>query len=138
MIVITTKKGSAERTSIRYSANFSVRQRPNYDLFDFMNSQERIQFSKEAYDAGVRYQGDPLPQIYTYEGLMAMFNKHMISEADFMKQMERLETVNTDWLDLLTRNSFSHSHNLSVSGGTQRVTYNASFGYSNSGRYRNW
>ena len=57
-----------------------------------MNSQERIQFSKEAYDAGVRYQGDPLPQIYTYEGLMAMFNKHMISEADFMKQMERLET----------------------------------------------
>ena len=132
VIVITTKKGSAERTSIRYSANFSVRQRPNYDLFDFMNSQERIQFSKEAYDAGVRYQGDPLPQIYTYEGLMAMFNKHMISEADFMKQMERLETVNTDWLDLLTRNSFSHSHNLSVSGGTQRVTYNASFGYSNS------
>lgn len=88
VIVITTKKGSAERTSIRYSANFSVRQRPNYDLFDFMNSQERIQFSKEAYDAGVRYQGDPLPQIYTYEGLMAMFNKHMISEADFMKQME--------------------------------------------------
>lgn len=132
VIVITTKKGSAERISIRYSANFSVRQRPNYDLFDFMNSQERIQFSKEAYDAGVRYQGDPLPQIYTYEGLMAMFNKHMISEADFMKQMERLETVNTDWLDLLTRNSFSHSHNLSVSGGTQRVTYNASFGYSNS------
>lgn len=60
VIVITTKKGSAERTSIRYSANFSVRQRPNYDLFDFMNSQERIQFSKEAYDAGVRYQGDPL------------------------------------------------------------------------------
>ena len=61
-----------------------------------------------------------------------MFNKHMISENDFMKQMERLETVNTDWFDLLCRNSFSQNHNLSVSGGTQRVTYNASFGYSNS------
>lgn len=36
-----------------------------------MNSKERIQFSKEAYDAGIRYQSDPLPQIYTYEGLMA-------------------------------------------------------------------
>lgn len=132
VIVITTKKGSAERTSIRYSTNLSVRQRPNYSMYDYMNSQERIQFSKEAYDAGVRYQADPLPQIYTYEGLMAMFNKHMISESDFMKQMERLETVNTDWFDLLCRNSFSQNHNLSVSGGTQRVTYNASFGYSNS------
>ena len=131
VIVITTKKGSAERTSIRYSTHLSVRQRPNYSMYDFMNSQERIQFSKEAYDAGVRYQTDPLPQIYTYEGLMAMFNKHMISETDFMKQMERLETVNTDWFDLLCRNSLSQNHSLSISGGTQKVTYNASFGYSN-------
>ncbi len=132
VIVITTKKGSAERTSIRYSTNLSIRQRPNYSMYDYMNSKERIQFSKEAYDAGVRYQADPLPQIYTYEGLMAMFNKHMISEADFMKQMQRLETVNTDWFDLLCRNSLSQNHNLSISGGTQRVTYNATFGYSNS------
>lgn len=131
VIVITTKKGSAERTSIRYSTHFSIRQRPNYDMYDYMNSLERIQFSKEAYDAGARYQSEPLPQIYTYEGLMAMFNKHMISETDFAKQMQRLETVNTDWFDLLCRNSLSQSHNLSVSGGTQKVTYNASFGYSN-------
>ena len=132
VIVITTKKGSAERTSIRYSTNLSIRMRPTYDMFDLMNSQERIQFSKEAYDAGVRYQSDPLPQIYTYEGLMAMFNNHKIGEADFMKQMEKLETVNTDWLKLLTRNSVSQNHNLSIAGGTEKVTYNASFGYSNS------
>lgn len=57
-----------------------------------MNSKERIQFSKEAYDAGIRYQSDPLPQIYTYEGLMAMYNNRQISEENFMKQMEYLET----------------------------------------------
>ena len=56
VIVITTKKGSAERTSIRYSTHFSFRTRPNYGMFNYMNSKERIQFSKEAYDAGVRYQ----------------------------------------------------------------------------------
>lgn len=132
VIVITTKKGKAERMSIRYSTNLSVSVRPTYQLFDFMNSKERIQFSKEAYDAGVRYQGDPLPQIYTYEGLMNMFNKNQISEADFMKQMERLETVNTDWLKILCRNSFSQNHNLSIAGGTEKVTYNASFGYQDS------
>lgn len=132
VIVITTKKGSAERTSIRYSTHFSFRTRPNYGMFNYMNSKERIQFSKEAYDAGGRYQSDPLPQIYTYEGLMAMYNKRLINENDFMKQMEQLETCNTDWFDILCRNSFSHNHNLSISGGSQKVTYNASFGYSSS------
>ena len=132
VIVITTKKGSAERTSIRYSTNLSFRARPNYGMFNFMNSKERIQFSKEAYDAGIRYQSDPLPQIYTYEGLMAMYNNRQISEENFMKQMEYLETCNTDWFDILCRNSVSHSHNLSITGGSQKVTYNASFGYSSS------
>lgn len=131
VIVITTKKGSAERTAVRYSGSMSIRQRPNYGMFNFMNSMERIQFSKEAYEAGARYQQEPLPQIYSYEGLMAMLNKNMISEEDFRKNMQYLETVNTDWFKLLTRNSVSHNHNVSVSGGTQKVTYNASVGYSN-------
>lgn len=129
VIVVTTKKGKAERTSIRYSANFSFRARPNYDMFNLMNSKERIQFSKEAYDAGARYANDPLPQIYTYEGLMAMFNDRTITEQYFEERMAYLETVNTDWFDLLTRNSFSHNHNLSISGGSEKVTYNASLGY---------
>lgn len=88
MIVVTTKRGSKERVSVRYSTHFSVRQRPHYGLYDFMNSKERIQFSKEAYDAGARYQQAPLPQKYTYEGLMAMFNDRQITEQEFRTQME--------------------------------------------------
>lgn len=131
VIVVTTKKGSAERQSIRYSANFSFRARPNYGMFDYMDSKERIRFSKEAYDAGVRYQNEPIAQIYTYEGLMRLFNERQISEEYFMNRLSELETNNTDWFDVLTQNSFSHNHNLSLSGGTQKVTYNASIGYSN-------
>lgn len=134
VIVITTKKGSSERIAVRYSGNVSIREKKGYEHYNLMNSLERIQFSKEAYDAGARYQSSPLPQKYTYEGLMEMFNKRMITEAEFAQNMQRLETVNTDWFDLLTRNSVSNSHNLSVSGGTEKITYNASFGYSkNSG-----
>lgn len=135
VIVITTKKGVPGRISVNYSANLSVRERPNYDIYDYMNSYERIQFSKEAYEAGVRYQSEPLPQKYTYEGLMAMFNRRMIDEAQFSKYLQRLETVNTDWFDLLTRNSVSQNHNLSVSGGTDKYTYNASIGYSDNKGY---
>ena len=129
VIVITTKKGTPGRISVNYNANVSVRERPTYEMYDFMNSLERIQFSKEAYEAGVRYQNEPLPQIYTYEGLMAMFNRRMITEEQFSYYLQRLETVNTDWFDLLTRNSVSNNHNLSVSGGTDKYTYNASIGY---------
>ena len=129
VIVITTKKGTPGRVSVSYNTNVSVRERPSYAIYDYMNSYERIQFSKEAYEAGVRYQGNPLPQIYTYEGLMAMFNKRMITEEEFSYYLQRLETVNTDWFNLLTRNSVSQNHNLSLSGGTDKVTYNASVGF---------
>lgn len=130
VIVITTKKGVPGRISVNYSTNVSVRERPTYGHYDFMNSLERIRFSKEAYEAGVRYQDEPLPQIYTYEGLMAMFNKRMINEEQFASRLQWLETENTDWFDMLTRNSISQSHNLSISGGTNKYTYNASMGYS--------
>lgn len=43
-----------------------------------------------------------------------------------------METVNTDWFKLLTRSAVSHNHNLSISGGTEKVTYNVSAGYSSS------
>ncbi|MBR3941468.1 MAG: SusC/RagA family TonB-linked outer membrane protein [Bacteroidaceae bacterium] len=135
VIVVTTKKGTPGRVSVNYNTNVSVRERPTYDMYDFMNSYERIQFSKEAYEAGVRYQSEPLPQIYTYEGLMAMFNKRMITEDEFSRYLQRLEIVNTDWFDLLTRNSVSQSHNLSISGGTDKYTYNASIGYQNNKGY---
>ena len=129
VIVITTKKGTPGRVNVNYSTNVSVRERPSYAIYDFMNSQERILFSKEAYEAGVRYMREPLPQVYTYEGLMAMFNNRDITEEQFSAYLQRLETVNTDWFDLLTRNSVSNNHNLSVSGGTDKYTYNASVGY---------
>ena len=129
VIVITTKNGTTGRIDVSDSTNVSGRERPTYEIYDFMNSYERIQFSKEAYEAGVRYQSTPLPQIYTYEGLMAMFNKRMINEEQFSAYLQRLETENTDWFKLLTRNSVSQNHNLSVSGGAEKLTYNASVGY---------
>lgn len=132
VIVITTKKAANDRLSVRYSSNFTIRQRPNYGMFDYMNSQERIQFGKEAYDAGARYANEPIQQPYTYEGLMNMFNNHKVSESEFMDQMKFLETANTDWFDILCRNSFSQKHNVSLTGGSEKTSFNASFSYQNS------
>jgi len=37
--------------------------------------------------------------------------------------------ANTDWFDAVTRTPVSHSHNLSLSGGSERTTYYASLNY---------
>lgn len=131
VIVVTTKKGTADRVSISYSGNVSINNRPKYSDFNFMNSQERILFSEEAYAWGSYYAETPIKQTHTYEGLMMMFNDNEISNETFLSERRRLETVNTDWFDLLTRTSISQSHNASVSGGTKNITYLASFGYNN-------
>lgn len=132
VIEITTKKNATDHLTVNYSSNFNIGQRPNYGMFNLMNSQERVQFSQEAFNWGVSYLEVPYKQPYTYEGLLRMYLDHDISEAEFSNGYQALETRNTDWLKLLTRRSFSHNHNVSVSGGTNKFSYSTSLGYNNS------
>ena len=133
VIVITTKKGGRDgRVSVNYSHNSSLRLAPKYKDFNFMNSQERIEFTQEAFAAGMKYLSMPIADPSTYEGLMMLYLGHEITESTFYEEVKKLETGNTNWLDLLTRNSYSQSHNLSIGGGSDKVTYNFSANYSNS------
>ncbi|MDR1273952.1 MAG: SusC/RagA family TonB-linked outer membrane protein [Odoribacteraceae bacterium] len=132
VIVITTKKGSSERLSINASANWNVRVRPTYKDYSLMNSQERIKFSRDAFEAGAFYQRIPLAQPHTYEGLTRLLGEGLISEQEFAAQYERLETVNTDWLDLLARHAVGQRYNISINGGTTRSTYSFSASYDRS------
>lgn len=131
VIEITTKKNTTDRMSINYSSNFNIGQRPNYGMFNMMNSQERLRFSQEAFEWGTAYEFMPYKEMSTYEGLLRMFQEHDISESEYRNAYREMETRNTDWFKLLTRRSFSHNHNLSVSGGTNKFNYAASVGYSN-------
>ena len=130
VIVITTKRGKQEGMTVNYNGTFSFRSRPHYGLFNLMNSQERIQFSREAFAAGAIYNEAPVASLNTYEGIMSMFYNKQITPQEAENAIHRLERTNTNWFDILTRNSFSHNHNLSVSGGSEKVVYNVSLGYS--------
>lgn len=131
VIVITTKKAKNDTFSVNFNSSLTINERPTYDNYSLMNSQERINFSKEAYDGGVYYSKIPFAQKNTYEGIYRMFIDGDITEDYFKKQYNYLETVNTDWLDLLTRNAVTQNYNLSLSGGTSKVNFVASLGYSN-------
>ena len=53
VIVITTKKGKVGRLTVNYTGNMTINTRPNYGMFNYMNSKERVQFSQDVYNAGV-------------------------------------------------------------------------------------
>ena len=127
--MVTTKKGRIGRPIVNYNLTTTFRQRPSYNdrAINVMNSRERMQFSRE-----LVAQHYPFPDdinMVGYEGLLNQLYNHELTDEQFEKEVERLSVINTDWFDLLTKNSVSHSHTISISGGSSEATYYASIGY---------
>lgn len=59
---------------------------------------------------------------------------NVLSAADFRANVPKVGGVlddggtSTDWQDVITRNAITQNHNLSMSGGSDKLTYYASFG----------
>lgn len=129
VIVITTKKGKVGKTSINYSTNFTTSQKPNYGQFNLMNSKERIDVSREIYARGLQFGTTPDP--ISYEGLSTDLFDKKITQEQFVSAVNKLETNNTDWFDILFQTPLSQTHSISFSGGSERSTYYASIGVLN-------
>ncbi len=130
VIVITTKKGRIGAPVINYNMNTTFRQRPRYTdrNINLMNSKERIQFSRELNDQ--HYVFSTTVNYVGYEGLLNDLYTGKINDTEFAQKVAYLETLNTDWFKLLTEDSFSHQHTISMSGGSEKTRYYASIGYS--------
>ncbi len=129
VIVITTKKGKVGKPSISYGLTGTFRQRPRYTdrAVNVMNSMERIDYSRETVKAGWKI--PPLGAWVGYEAAYADYLDNLITYTEFEKRVARMETANTDWLDLLLQDTYSHNHTLSISGGTENMRYYSSVGY---------
>lgn len=129
VIVITTKRGKEGAPSIRYNNSFTWKFRPRYTdrSVDVMNSKERLDFSQELFANHYVYNTNL--SMVGFEGLMNDLYKGKINKSEFDSQLAYLEGLNTDWFDLLTHNSFSQAHTVSLSGGGERGTYYASLGF---------
>lgn len=124
VIVITTKKGKSGRMSVNLSAKTSVTPRVNYKNMELMNSKQRIDVSREVIQKGLTDISD-LADI-GYEGAYKDYVFNRISYDEFNRRVDRMETVNTDWFDILFCNAFSQNYTVGISGGSDRFTYRAS------------
>lgn len=131
VIVITTKKGKTGRMAVSYSGNFSFSSRLAYDKLELMNSQQRVEVSREAYERGLLLDESAQTGI-GYTALALAYKRKEITLEEFSREAQKLERANTDWFKILFRNSFSHSHTVSISGGSDKTTYHTSFGINDS------
>ena len=132
VIVITTKKAKVGHgLSVSYSGNVSITQKPSYGLYDLMNSQEAMRFQQEMYEDRNQYTYD-IVEGQGYAGLLKMLLEKQISRGEYERLFHNMETINTDWFDLLFRTPVSQQHNLSVSNAGTNLSSRFSVGLNNS------
>lgn len=127
VIVVTTKKGKIGKASISYSGSITVNRRIGYGDLQLMNSGERIRLSQEIINDKIKFSRVPIK--LGYEGLLLDYYNNVISYDEFSSQVQKLASNNTDWYDILFRNSITNNHSVNISGGSDRTTYYASLGY---------
>ena len=128
VIVITTKKGRVGKPRINYFGSASMNQRLSYGDLNLMNAGERIQLSQEIIEDNIKY--SRVPRRLGYEGYYLDYLDKEITYNEFKSGVEEMAERNTDWYDLLFRNSMSTNQTINISGGSDRTTYYASLGYS--------
>jgi len=129
VIVITTKSGREGKPVVSYSTQLTVRKRPYYSdsKINLMNSAERIQFSQYLTEQHYNYPSDMSDVGYEYA--LKQYYAGVYSQEQFRNAVTEMEQTNTDWFSLLTHNSFSHDHSVNISGGSEKVRYYTSIGF---------
>ena len=129
VIIVTTKRGSVGPARFSYNHTSKLTRRPRYTdkAVDLMNSQERVRFGKELADQHYKF-AENMPMV-GYEGALYRYQTGKASWEEFQDEVSWYEQVNTDWFDVLTRDTYSHDHTLSVSGGSEDIRYYVSLGY---------
>lgn len=107
----------------------TMKRRPRYsdNKINVMNSKERMDFSRDLFNSRYKYSNN-MTEV-GFEGLAKRLYDREIGYKQFKEGVGQLETENTDWFDLLTEDSFSHQHTLSLTGGTKDLRYYSSVGY---------
>lgn len=143
VVVITTKKGKKGTMKVNYSGEFTVRMKPSYSQFDIMDSQEQMMVYKEMEEKGWLNYADIMDYssggiywkmanaIHSYDPETGFGLKNTPeAKAAFL---QKYEMANTDWFDILFRNSLQQSHSVSLTSGSDRSKFYASFSYFNDG-----
>lgn len=133
VIVITTKKGHIGKPKVAFSAKFTYTPTLDDSRLNLLNSEQKVNleldmirnnYSVDNHKGGVYGILSKYNQVDAFQsgGWGAL-------SADAQNDINRLKGINTDWNDILFQDVFNQEYNVSLSGGSEKVTYYTSLGY---------
>lgn len=139
VVLVTTKKGKDGRFTLNYSGTLNVQS--VHDKSRMMNADEYITWRRwAAYNAGLSTVPGNAP---TKENDATVFGGvDATTYNNIMKGWEGgswdgSRVTSTDWTDYVTQTGITHEHTISGSGGNEKMSAYASFGYlSNEGTFK--
>jgi len=127
VILVTTKRGKSGNLSLNYVG--TATEEKLTDRTKMMNSAQYIDFRRDAYRRAGNY-----PAVATQADDKRIFGQDVFAYANVLKGWQG-GTFNgslvptTDWTGMVSKRAFTQDHNLSVSGGTDKMRAYGSFGY---------
>ncbi len=120
VVLITTKKGKQGKARVSFDASFGWSTAVN--RIEMMNSEQLYGFLTEAYkNDGMRLPRN-ITRLYHLDG-------KGLGPVDEYGDATDINVYDTDWWKETTRTAFKHNYNLSVSGGTEKLSSHFSIGY---------
>lgn len=140
VVVITTKKGRVGAPLVNYTVNFSTYLKPSYSTFNIMNSADQLSVYSEMDRKGLLNFAPALRKSNggVYTKMYNLINTYNEATGQFMLEnttesreqfLNRYAKANTDWFDILFRNSFVQEHAIGISSGTEKARHYFSGSY---------
>ena len=130
VIVVTTKKGAAGKSSLNYTCEMTYRMLPSYRDYNICNSQEQMGIYQELERKGwLEYSTLSSAMNYGVYGKMyELIGKDELENTTAAKNayLRQAEFRNTNWFKQLFNQTIMHNHSLSFSAGTERARVYAS------------
>lgn len=131
VIVVNTKRPK-KNTPLRvnYTLNTTLSFKPSVLDFDVLNSKDQIELNEELFEV---YQANLMNFSANtsgpYSKAVDLYNRRVITEQQFREMVRDLKEVNTDWFDVLYKNSLLQQHSVSMSSGSDKNATRLSFSY---------
>ena len=139
VIVITTKQGKSDKTTVNVNADWYISTKPNFDAMHYASTSDIIDYETKVYNARVASSGsvrtlfDQYPTNY-YSPLYQLYRDQAEGRltqqsVDQTLQQWRQNDFYEQYRDLAWRTAVTQRYNISLSQKSQRSNHFASFNY---------
>lgn len=134
VIVISTKRGQGGKMTLSYKGSFNVTLKPDLERLNKASSSDYIDAEIDMFNQNPNsYDPLDISNMSRVNYLLMQARDNQITQAEAMSEIDQLRQVNglKQMEKYMFRNQLSHQHNVSLSGGDDKYTYNVAVNYNN-------